>query len=293
MTDIADTPRYFSLTGVEPPDEPVVLLPGITLFPIRPRITLQTFFRKLSEDTMVFGVTFGPHISSLVAELSVSENASGEWHCAPNNLAWLTTTLLRLRQFEFLCCPICSSLPMSRLAEAADKGLRVYSVEYGRGRLQPDSNQAKTDLNDILEQQWVRYYLPVLIRLNNESQRFFFALHSYDASRFSEDVRFALATLWTGIESLFSKGGAELSFKMAAAWAAFLEPFGPKRNALRKELAQLYNVRSKAVHGQPLDKYKPVEILQRTRDLLKFSLCEVLDEERVPEVDELMERIFE
>lgn len=293
MTHINDTPKYFSLTGVEPPDEAVELLPGIRLLPVQPRVTLGTYFKKLGEDTMVFGVTFGPHISSIVAEISVSDAASDEWNCSPNNLAWLVSTILRLRNFEFLRCPICSTFPMSRLAEAPDKSLKVYPVEYGRGELQPQTDDAKVDLSDILDQQWARYHLPILISLNRDSQRFFFALNSYDASRFAEDARFALATLWTGIESLFSKGGAELSFKMAAAWAAFLEPFGPKRNALRKDIARLYNIRSKAVHGEALDKYKPLEALQSSRDLLKRSLCKILDEETVPEVDELMVKIFE
>jgi hypothetical protein len=80
---------------------------------------------------------------------------------------------------------------------------------------------------------------------------------------------------------------------MAAAWASWLESFGPKRNSLRKEIAALYNVRSKAVHGQPLEKYKPIPTLQRTRELLGLSLCKLLEEERVPNVDELIEGIFE
>jgi hypothetical protein len=263
------------------------------LTPIQPRVTLQTFFKKLGEDTMVFGVSFGPHISSLVAEISVSDTASGEWDCPPSNLAWLTATLLRLRHFEYLSCPICSSYPMSQLSQAPDKSVKVYSIEFDRGKLQPQVDDAKVDLGDVLEQQWIKYYLPILIRLNSDNQRFFFALHSYDASRFAEDARFALATLWTGIESLFSPGGAELSFKMAAAWASFLEPFGPKRNSLRKEISALYNVRSKAVHGQPLEKYNPEQALQRTRELLRLSLCKLLEEEMVPEVEDLMERIFE
>lgn len=293
MTDNADHLKHFSLVGVEAPDEPVALIPGISISPIRPRVTLDTFFKKLSEETMVFGVTFGPHISSIVAEISISDAAASEWGCDPSNLAWLTTTLFRLRRFEFLSCPICTSFPMSRLADATDKSLKVHSVEFNRGRLQPQVDSAKVDLSDRLEQQWCKYYLPILIRLNKENQRFFFALHSYDASRFSEDVRFSLATLWTGVESLFSKGGAELSFKMAAAWASFLEPFGPRRNTIRKEISKLYNVRSKAVHGQPLGKYKPTDALQRTRELVQLSLCKILEEERVPEVDELMERVFE
>jgi hypothetical protein len=194
---------------------------------------------------------------------------------------------------EYLSCPIGSSYPMSQLSQAPDKSVKVYSIEFGRGKLQPQVDDAKVDLGDVLEQQWTKYYLPILIRFNSDNQRFFFALHSYDASRFAEDERFALATLWTGIESLFSPGGAELSFKMAAAWASFLEPFGPKRNSLRKEISTLYNVRSKAVHGQPLEKYNPVQALQRTRELLRLSLCKLLEEEMLPEVEDLMERIFE
>jgi hypothetical protein len=154
MNQTADTPTHFSLTGVEPPGEPIELLPGITLTPVRPHVTLQTFFKKLSEDTMVFGVSFGPHISSLAAEISVSEAASGEWDCAPSNLAWLVTMLFRLRHFEYLSCPICSSYPMSKLSQAPDKSVRVFSVEFARGRwLQPQADDAKVDLGDVIEQQ--------------------------------------------------------------------------------------------------------------------------------------------
>ncbi len=276
-----------------PPSESFQVIKGVDIKPINPRITLTAYFRKLAEETLVFGTTFGPHIGSIVAEISISEKATEEHKSDPENIAWLTATLLRLRNFEYLTCPICSNLPMSRLVEAKDGSLMVYPVEFGRGRLQPETDDAKEDLGEILDQQWIRYYLPVLINLNNEDQRFFFALHSYDASRFAEDVRFALAILWSGIESLFAKGGMEGSFKMGAAWASFLEPHGPGRNALRKEIAKLYNVRSKAVHGQPLEKLKPVDVLKRTRDLLRQTLCKLLEEERVPMVDELLDRLFE
>ena len=92
---------------------------------------------------------------------------------------------------------------------------------------------------------------------------------------------------------MFSPGGAELSFKMAAAWASLLEPFGPKRDSLRKEIGTLYNVRSKAVHGQPLEKCNPGQALRRTRELLRLSLCKLLEEEKVPDAEDLMEGIFE
>jgi hypothetical protein len=75
------------------------------------------------------------------------------------------------------------------------------------------------------------------------------APHSLATFRWHSVVRSQLAIIWSGIEALFGID-SEIAFRVSLYIARFLEPDDQaKRSQLFAKVKQLYNQRSKAVHG--------------------------------------------
>ena len=78
---------------------------------------------------------------------------------------------------------------------------------------------------------------------------FNFAVQAVDFSIWNHTAALALVAVWGAIERLFSPSNQELSFRVAANIASFLEPAGRERYACFKKVKALYDSRSKAAHG--------------------------------------------
>jgi len=119
-------------------------------------------------------------------------------------------------------------------------------MEIHTPRLFPEGSDARSV--DIPELEWLRdnwYEAAVLL----SKEDFNFAVQAVDFSIWNHTAALALVAVWGAIERLFSPSNQELSFRVAANIASFLEPAGRERYACFKKVKALYDSRSKAAHG--------------------------------------------
>lgn len=98
--------------------------------------------------------------------------------------------------------------------------------------------------------EWLsKYYSKAYSLLDNDA--FSTAVHSLATYHWHSMPRVQLSILWAGIESLFDIH-SEISFRLSLSIAKFLEPSNSAKNiVVYKKVKNLYNYRSKAVHGAP------------------------------------------
>jgi hypothetical protein len=228
----------------------------------------------------------------IATELVVSQELAAQQEDFPLSAATDLVRLLRIRGYSSVHASACASRSFTESNRG--RGGEVYVAHVEELPYQLGDEDYEIFLAEGSEEhQWIANHLPVFSRLRRGNLRFKLAVTAFDAAATSYDVRYAVAILWTGIDALFSQRTAESSFKMECAWAAYLAPHGSDRNALRKELEALFDVRSRAVHGHALIESKAEQGYYRTRSLFKQSLIKMIEQERVPDVGELMNNVFE
>ncbi len=122
---------------------------------------------------------------------------------------------------------------------------------------------------------WVKSHLLVWASLL-ELPAFRLAVDSLTTHHMHANLRMCAAALWAGVEALFAIN-SELRFRLAAFAAAYLEPRGAGRLELYKEMKQLYDYRSKAVHGASTsDKLLHAHVL-KVRCILSRLLCKMTE----------------
>jgi hypothetical protein len=123
---------------------------------------------------------------------------------------------------------------------------------------------------------WIAERFDTFDRLAASSVRFRFALEAAVDWRFSKEHRAGLARLWSGIESFFEVS-SELVFRISTMAASVLCPRGPERLEKYRAIKKLYDLRSKAVHGAPLEPAVLQQGLVDSFDLLRRLLFDAVD----------------
>lgn len=100
-----------------------------------------------------------------------------------------------------------------------------------------------------------------------------------------------LVLLFGALESLFLAGmeKGELTFRLSAYVAAYLEPPGRKRIELQEKVKRLYAARSRAAHGTNCD---PLSDLRSTEDLFRRILVKIIEEKAIPTDERLKFSLF-
>jgi hypothetical protein len=136
---------------------------------------------------------------------------------------------------------------------------------------------------------WIKKHWKAGAVMMRENEGFNTAFQAFDESLRHRSYSVAIVTLWGALERLFSPAHQELTFRVSANIAAYLEPMGDARFALYKAVKKLYGARSKAAHGAgDNDRGAFVE----TYKLLKRSLLKMLEDGHVPSRDELEAMMF-
>ncbi|MBU1361905.1 MAG: hypothetical protein KKC79_19925 [Gammaproteobacteria bacterium] len=121
------------------------------------------------------------------------------------------------------------------------------------------------------------------------SAEFRLAADALDSGQFIQNDALVLVSLWGALESIFSPSTSELKFRVSALVASYLEPLGPARAALQKEVARLYDKRSAAAHGKP--RHEKADVLA-SFELLRKVLIKMIREKAVPTKEALELRLF-
>jgi hypothetical protein len=99
----------------------------------------------------------------------------------------------------------------------------------------------------------------------------------------------ALVAVWGGLERLFSTSNQELSFRVSANIASYLEPPGRERYKCFKQVKSLYDHRSKAAHGDAKPNMDPyVDAFAVARRVL----LRMIETQHVPNKKELEAKLF-
>lgn len=256
-----------------------------------------------------------PLASAATAELvSPTPAASTPGHDALNK-CWLVSALLVLRGFAHHICPAASTYSWTLVAghqartsptfhsqlkeEGIDKAVyepraslppfRGGLLEYHLSVLVP--KEVRNDPFDQAEAHWFASHLEHFSHLAANDERFRFALEAAVDWRYGRDLRAAIARLWAGIEALLAVR-SELVFRVSLMASAILAPRGLQRLEEFNRVKALYEVRSKAVHGEPIRNATLSQAVHESFDLLRQLLLDAVERGSVRTAEEYQREIL-
>ena len=219
------------------------------------------------------------------AELYIPEALERKYE-ARGGLAYSLLFLLRLGVNPAITLPVFANVPFSEMAGLPDSDVLLcpYEIERRHFPLGIVGGQVNAE-----SAQWVRKMWPIAIRLLDDHAEFELAAGAIDRGQFVRESSLALVSLWAAIEALFSPSTSELSFRVSALVASYLEPPGQRRFERQKSIAKLYTKRSAAAHGKP--SHDPQNIVD-SFNLLREILIKMLDAGEVPSKAQLEALLF-
>jgi hypothetical protein len=201
------------------------------------------------------------------------------------NTVWWIAALLRLKATALLFVPVISSERFGAIP--AIKGEpELWPQEIYMHRMVPE-----LDLNpflDLPELEWLKaHWQDASALLMNED--FNIAMQAVDLSIWGSSPALALVAVWGALERLFSSSNQELSFRVSANIAAYLESPGRERYKCFKHVKGLYDHRSKAAHGDSKGDMTPYA---ETFAIARRALLKMLETRHVPQKKELEACLF-
>jgi len=201
------------------------------------------------------------------------------------NTVWWIVALMRLRMTTTISVPIISSEKFASIAEVEQEP-HLWPMEIHTPRLFPEGSNVTSV--DVPELEWLRenWYDAAALWASKD---FAFALQAVDASLWNHTPALALVALWGALERLFSPSASELSFRVSANIAAFLERAGGTRHACFKKVKALYENRSKAAHGSG---DPDTNSYGETFEIARRVLLRIIQDRHVPTKKELEANLF-
>ncbi|TKJ44426.1 hypothetical protein CEE36_01405 [candidate division TA06 bacterium B3_TA06] len=195
--------------------------------------------------------------------------------------------LVRVRTLAEILVPALADHSWGEIGSIKDNSCKVELLEDvpGARRISGPVELTRADLNWI-GSNFLRFF-HLYLDLNN----FHLAVDSLARCHLEGSERMMVATLWSGIEALFSIDH-ELRFRLSSYIASVLEPSGEIRQNLYDRVKQLYDIRSTVVHGEEISKKKLVEHIKEVRKLLSRLLCKFTEKGKVPNQKEIEKIVF-
>jgi hypothetical protein len=204
-----------------------------------------------------------------------------------NDLIWLIAALFRLLRVPYLSVPVVCNIAFDAIPlEPAEPTIEPF--ELSPRILAPgESCQRRIGTDDL---EWVREHWVTCRQLCFNHPRFATAFRAFDSATVAGKASSSsLLALWGGLEQLFSPSPSELRFRVASLVSAYLEPLGPGRLALYKEILSLYSHRSQAAHtAADADR----TALIGTYVLMRNALVKMISENTVPSQESLEAALF-
>jgi hypothetical protein len=201
-------------------------------------------------------------------------------------LARLLVFLLRLGVNPAITLPAFANASFSALADMPVSAVKLQPFETERRHFPLGVVGRQVT---AAEATWVKERWPIAHRLTSSHAEFEIAVEALDRAQFVQQHALTLVSIWAALEALFSPSTSELSFRVSALIAAYLEEPGNARLGRQKSIAKLYTKRSAAAHGKP--KHDQQDLLD-SLNLLREVLTKMLDSGHVPTKEELEARLF-
>lgn len=310
------------MESTEAPQNWFVLVVGLPMagdsFDLGSSLTLRRITRPLTVFDLAAAGAAGfrewamlePFARQVGAEVQ-SPTAAPEAGYDALNKCWLVSALLALRGYPRHICPAASAYSWNLVAGHQEGSAPVFHeqareegyeraihnsrralprfqgglLDYHARILVPPSKSER--VFDEEDARWFRAHFETFNRLSFESERFRFALEAATDWRFGKEPRAAMARVWSGIESLFSIS-SELVYRVSQMAACVLAARGPERLQAFRRVKGLYGLRSKAVHGEPLDDAKLRAALFDSYEVLRSLVLDAVVRGAVRKEDDYM-----
>lgn len=274
------------------------LAPGVVLVGLpsglgaltTPGSFIALLYKKTRPDDASMMIQFSlMHGSRVGAEVLVAPEAHDQFNECPE-AALAIKMLLQCAGFGNAEIPAAFSMPLSELSDVPDGSVEMTSLDVLKGWMRFRFGDGSSE--DVLRD--AQSVWPVFMDFfyGEESQRFQLALQAVEASRYAHNIRFALAQLWIAPETVFGTRGSETTFKIASAWAAADAEFGQERVQLQRRLTKLYDVRSRAVHGDAGDLDAFARGYEETYHRFMHCLWTFLRRRAFPKPRQLLDAVF-
>lgn len=201
------------------------------------------------------------------------------------NTIWWIVALMRLHITTSISVPVISSERFASIP-AIQQEPNLWPMEIHTPRIFLEGSDARSV--DASELEWLREnWYEAAVLLGKED--FSLALQAVDSSVWNHSPALALVAVWGALERLFSPSQSELSFRVSANIAAYLEPPGRERYAYFKKIKGLYDSRSKAAHGSGEADLMPYA---ETYRIARRVLLKMIEARHVPDKKELEANLF-
>jgi hypothetical protein len=194
------------------------------------------------------------------------------------SLGWTIIAGLRLISGREFIVPAMADYSWDTIAAAAPSSVSAQLLEDNpKARRTEESSQWSIAGHHC---RWVAENLIVLTDLRLD-RRFQVALECLSESYIQHSLRLATTVVWAGIEAL-TQVGAELTYRLSLRVAALTAPPGEERLGVYQRVRKLYEVRSRAVHGDDVDDRQLSRHVAEARGVLRNCLLCVVQLGRVP-----------
>jgi hypothetical protein len=137
--------------------------------------------------------------------------------------------------------------------------------------------------------EWIREHWYNAGELLSRNKALSTAFQAFDTTTMASRLPVAMMTLWGAVEQIFSPAKQELRFRVSALLASYLEPPGPGRLALHKQIMKLYDKRSEVAHGAGAGN---VQAFRGTYALMANAIIKIIENRHVPTHEELESQLF-
>lgn len=284
------------------------------------------YLRRLDGDISVFDLAAAgaagfrewamlePFLARSSCEIEVEPDAAIESAGRTLSKAWLASALIRLKGFSGHLPLASSSYSWNIIAGHQERTKGIFQEELEESGVESAVNSPRRalprfegqllDVHTSLlspenvktmltkeDADWINDNYEKFNGLSGESEAFSFALAAAVEWQYASSPRVAIAQLWSGIEALFGIS-SELVYRISLQVASLLEERGITRKEKFDKVKKLYDVRSKAVHGEELSFSDLHKAMLESFDILSRLLLVNVEKGRPLTSDDIKKAIF-
>jgi hypothetical protein len=271
----------FGLVGIRTePEEGLSLSPYAHIRPVE-EAPGEVGLASALQNKALFGA-IGRYMPMLHYELVIPRGVARDAEMALN-LGWNAVAGLRLHSGAEFLVPVVADHSWATIEGAPEGSCWAQLLEDT-----PRARRVVTEESEPLgmeDAEWIAQNFLQLLKLR-ANERFHFALDCLSSNYGESDYRMMTASLWAGLEALVGIRH-ELRFRLSAVLAALVRTPGVERLALYRNVRQLYDVRSQAIHGATLSPTDFRQHVVAARQLLADCLMAIVELGRLPSTSEL------
>jgi len=256
--------------------------------------TFRAVFKQPSEAELKSALKFSflsSHIESYTRgisyELSINRGM-GLSDRAAFNLAFWIISAIRIRTLAEFLVPLVADYSWSTFATLKNKQCSVDLLE--NFPLARRVYHGDIWLDDSVFE-WVSANLMAFGKML-ENPKFSLAVEALTTHNQNVNLRMMVASLWAGLEALFDIN-IELRFRLAMYIASIIESRGVQRTNWYKKIKNMYDIRSKVVHGVSMENVDLEMHILEIRQVLSGLLCRIVEDEEMFTEEYIEKRLLE